>query len=389
MGKKFKTITIGVLIVVLCIGYYVYGETEKFVDSALLYENDQEISYKIINNRMIDTYIIATALYMDFNSNTIMPNTNSYPIYKKAKEYFQPYKNHQFINEFKNYVVNGDINGDAIGVLLSYDSSPNLIKLGEIDEKYRAYIFKDEEQIDKFINGLMRFYKDTNADAFFEENSQLLSISKKYLEGTVGDSKLVALIKHMEEYLNSSNFIYNKKPIEYETVITIFRPSYASFYSVCTGEKNRLITFQSLSDYTGDPYKLDINNMVENTIHELLHSYINREVSNIIDNRKELPRDKIMLTNNMMYNNMPLHRQADEYIVRAIEGRLYKSIFDEQYTFNRLLYKEINYGGFNELEKYYNHLQEYELNKKEYEDITKFLPIIIEELIAGDEDMIE
>lgn len=121
--------------------------------------------------------------------------------------------------------------------------------------------------------------------------------------------------------------------------------------------------------------------MVENTIHEYLHSYINKPVYDItIKNYVNDDIRNMDLTTNNMYKNMPIYRQLDEYLVRAIEGRIYTKVFDKEYTFNRILDKEIKYGGFESLEYVYNYLLNYE-NKDEFKDIDDFLPQIIDILI--------
>ncbi|CAH2213908.1 hypothetical protein [Tepidibacter aestuarii] len=45
---------------------------EKELDSNILFQTSEEIKYTISTNEMIDTYIIASALYMDFNSEIYM-----------------------------------------------------------------------------------------------------------------------------------------------------------------------------------------------------------------------------------------------------------------------------------------------------------------------------
>ncbi|WDV45370.1 hypothetical protein PV797_17850 [Clostridiaceae bacterium M8S5] len=353
----------------------------KGPNSNILYKTDESkgIKYTISTNKMIDTYIIASALYMDFNSNTLMPNVENHPIYKEAKEFFSPYKNHDFLKNFNKYVYNGDINGDAIGVLLSYSGTPSLEKICEVDKKYRKYIFKDDKEIELFIKGLRSFYNDTKANEFFK-NKAFSNNVKKYIEENIKESKLIELIKSMEEYLNTKDKYFGDLPIEYETVLTIYRPSMASFYSYKTKSTNKIVSFQSPNDISRNPYKLDIRNMVENVIHEYIHSYINEPIYNItISKCKDISKYYTKIINDNMYSNMPLYRQLDEYIVRAIEGRIYAHKFDEEYTFDKLLNKEIKFGGFNRLGEIYELLKIYE-KENENKTIDDFLPQLVEKL---------
>lgn len=352
------------------------------LDKKLIYEyEDKDINYKIINNEMVDTYLIATALYMDFKSDTVLLNTDEHLIYKNVKEFFIPFKNHEFLKNFDKYVFNKDINGDVIGVILSYSNDNNLEKLHDVDSKYRNGIFKDQREIDLLIEGLKSFYEDTNAKKYFEDNNELLLTANAYINDNIKNTKVIELIKTMEEYLNTKDKYYKDKKIEYEVVLTLYRPSMASFYSYQTKDTNKIINFGSVNDFTRNPYKFDINYMVENTIHEYLHSYINKPVYDItIKNYVNDDIRNMDLTTNNIYKNMPIYRQLDEYLVRAIEGRIYTKIFDKEYTFNRILDKEIKYGGFESLEYVYNYLLNYE-NKDEFKDIDDFLPQIIDILI--------
>jgi hypothetical protein len=382
----FKKVIGIVLFCSLTIFSIAYGKsdtkiTEKEVDPNILFKTGEEINYTIRTNEMIDTYIIASAVYMDFNSPVLQPNTENNAIYIRAKNLFCPYKNHNFLKDFDKYVFNGDINGDAIGVLLSYSPTPSLDKICEVDEKYRNYIFKDNAEINSFIEGLKSFYKDTNAKEFFENNKGLVNSVKSYVKYNIKDSRLIELIKSTEEYVNTKDKYFGDLPIEYETVLTIYRPSMASFYSYKTDSSNKIVTVQSPNDFTQDPYKLDINYMVENVIHEYLHSYINKPIYDITTKKcTDTSKYYSRLTNNTLYSNMPVYRQVDEYLVRAIQGRIYTQAFGEKYTFDRLLNKEIKYGGFERLEEVYNYLSNYEADRNKFPTIDDFLPELVEKL---------
>lgn len=382
----FKKIIVIFLFCSLIMFPIAYGKgetknTEKELEPNVLFKTREEIKYTISINEMIDTYIIASALYMDFNSPILMPNTENNPIYKRAKKFFTPYKSHDFLKDFDKYVFNGDINGDAIGVLLSYSPTPSLDKICKVNKKYRNYTFKDDAEIDSFIEGLKSFYKDTNAKEFFDNNQGLMNSVKSYIKYNIKDSRLIELIKSTEEYVNTTDEYFGDLPIEYETVLTIYRPSMASFYSYKTDNSNKIVTFQSPNDITRDPYKLDINCMVESAIHEYLHSYINKPIHDVTTNKcTDTSKYYSRLVNDNFYSNMPLYRQVDEYAVRAIQGRIYTQTFGEKYTFDRLLNKEIKYGGFERLEDVYNHLSNYETDRNKFATIDDFLPELVEKL---------
>lgn len=386
-NKKFvigAIIIIIVLLVIVANNINYSATSSKDINPTILFQTSKlsdEVNYTISINKMIDTYIIASALYLDFDSRIILPNTEEHSIYKKAKEFFIPYKNHSFIKSMHKYVKNGDVNGDVIGVLLSYSPTASLNKLHNVDDKYKRYLFKEDKDIEIFIRGLKDFYKDSNANKFFSCNKALDRKVKTYIQKNTKESKIIELIKSTEEYVNTKNKYFGELPVAYETVLTIFRPSMASFYSYETKNGFKIISFQSPNDISQNPYKLDICNFVENVIHEFLHSYINEPICNItISNCKDISKYYTSIVNNKMYSSMPLTRQIDEYIVRAIEGRIYSQTFGEEYAKKTIINKEIEFGGFERLGEIYNMLSNYEKDRDKYLTIDDFLPQLVEEL---------
>lgn len=144
----------------------------------------------IDHNRLIDTYIIATAISMDYDSQIILPNIEYYEIYEETKAYFKEFKTHPFIGEISNYSNGDDINGDCIGVIIAdINGEP-------VDSRYRYGVFKSQRNIDSFIEGLHKFYKDTNASKFFDEHS-LYPTVEKYIDEQIDHSKYDELKKQM------------------------------------------------------------------------------------------------------------------------------------------------------------------------------------------------
>lgn len=346
----------------------------------MIYEANDPVNYKIYSNYMMDTYIIASALYLDFNSSILLPHTESHEIYKKAKEHFLPYKDHSFLKNYDQYLNYQDINGDVIGLLLSCSNDPSLSPIHDFDDKYLQGTFKNTQAIDDFLVGLRTFYEDTQAEDFFKENSIIYEDMSTYILNNIDYTEISNLIDNTEAYVGTKEKYFGDLPIEYETIVTTFRPSMASFYALEMEKGYKIVTFQSPNDYTQNPYKYDINFMVESAIHEYLHSYINKPVADQAEliNDLMLGEDKKKFMTNPMYQNMPLNRIFDEYFVRAIEGRIYKMTFDEKTAFNTIIHKEVQYGGFNQLMGLYQELENFENRKDTYTDIDEFLPSLIE-----------
>ncbi|WP_105615284.1 DUF4932 domain-containing protein [Vallitalea okinawensis] len=378
--KTVIPVLIVIAIIVLLSTGWIHTSQKQTADSNVIYVSNDTVNYKIYTNYMMDTYIIASALYLDFNSSVLLPYTESHEIYKKAKEYFSPYKEHHFIKNFNAYVNYEDINGDVIGILLSCSNDPSLTPIHDFDDKYLQGVFKDLEVINAFLTGLKAFYEDTHAEDFFMENAKLYTDMNNYILKHIDDTQITTLISNTEAYLGTKEKYFGDSSIEYETVLTLFRPSMASFYSLKTQNGYKIVTYQSPNDFTQNPYKYDIDFMVESAIHEYLHSYINKPVAEQREHINALMTniDKKIFMKNPMYQGMPYHRIFDEYFVRAIEGRIYKETFDEKKALNTIIHKEVEYGGFNQLMGLYQELDNYEENRDTYTDMDTFLPSLID-----------
>jgi hypothetical protein len=369
---------------------------EEVMDASEKTIQEDKVQFEVTSNQMIDLYIIACALYMDFESPVLMPGGDKYDLYKAAKVHFAKYKNHEFLNEFDQYTFYGDINGDAVGVLLSYDDTGALNQLTKVQDQYRKYVFKEDQSIDVFVEGLREFYKDTDAKSFFEAHGETYADMHNFVGEALEDAKVYQLIEVMEAYIGSElkespDDIGDELEVErrYTSVLTLFRPSMASFYKVGEGHVENIIAFQSPNSFDRNPNKYDVDFMVASMIHEFLHSYINGSVESIVKNKTQNGQKSYSLTDNRMYKNMPIHRQTDEYLVRAIEGRIYTQVFGEAYAFDQLMNKEIKFGGFENLALVYNYLEKYESNREVYKSMDDFLPEVVEYLFDLVENKLE
>lgn len=156
----------------------------------------------------------------------------------------------------------------------------------------------------------------------------------------------------------------------FKAYYTIYRPGMASFF--VHGDEH--IALVSPNNIERDPYILDMNQMVSSMIHEYLHTIINDDVKEIVD---ELDIENQQIINSQIYNQMPINRQVDEYLVRAIQGKIYEKVNGKDYVFNKLLYKEIKYGGFDNLETLFNYMKYYDYNRYKYKTIVDYLPRLV------------
>ena len=76
-------------------------QKDNSISQNLVYEaSEKGIKYKVYTSRSVDTLFIVAALYSNFNGNYLMPNSDQVELFKKSKEYFLPYANHEFVRNF-------------------------------------------------------------------------------------------------------------------------------------------------------------------------------------------------------------------------------------------------------------------------------------------------
>ncbi|MCM1989462.1 DUF4932 domain-containing protein [Oceanirhabdus seepicola] len=383
--KKYSIMIIMCLLLISCSSSNGSASTAKKntnKSELVLYEHEGDINYKIYNNKMVDTYIIASALYLDFKSDRLLPDTDRYPLYIKAKEYFTPYRDHPFIQEFSEYLWYDDINSDVITILLNLSNDYKLENNIEVDQV--SYTFSNKEEIEKFIKDFKKFYEDTKAEEFLNSNSEIYLSMKEYYNNNRDKADISILLKEMESYIGVNEKI--TKTINYQTVVTPWRPFMGSFFQTDTEDKVTLYSFQSLLNYNSRNLEdYDIEQSVSTEVHEFLHFFVNKPVkdNNFIIDKFNQFSNKEELVESSLYSSMPWNRITDEYFVRAIQGRIYRNVYDEKKARHTILDKELLYGGFHYLNGIYEKLEEYENNREKYKSIDSFVPILIEELFSN------
>jgi|GEM_PF-3850185 len=355
--------------------------------NAYIYAYDGDVHYNIYSNRMIDTYLVAAALYYNFDSQFILPNAQEHELYMKAKEYFLPYKEHDFIKSFQKYTDNGDIQGDCIGILLGYYNVEEIAATHKMQKNYMNGVFKSEKEVNTFLSQLNAFYKDTKAEVFFDKNAELYLKMRNFIKSNIETMEIIRLIRETENYVGDKNKCTNSKRF-YQTIVTLYRPTMASFYSITSDSKTIITSFQSPNDYSRNPERFDINILISNTIHELLHNFINDPVKNNESLIMELAalKNKENYVMDPMYQGMPWNRIVDENFVRAIQGRIYKNVFGEKRAIEEIIDPQIRYGRFVKLGDVYKELEAYEANRNQYRTIDTFIPRLIKKLFDGQAD---
>ena len=304
----------------------------------------EDVDYKLYSSRLLDMYMIACALYFDFESDYIMPETDKQTLYKEVKAYFSPYKNHKFISNFGKYVDKEakDVNGSVVYPLMMYGLSETYYGLG-VDE-IQTTVFENGKAFNTFLTELKTFYDETNAEAFFE-NHYLI---EKDIDTYISEEIDVTLAKQLFEEMEKEVGKPDESDIHYVGVLSVFRPNMGSAYHMYMGSDTYFVLQASPNGRGKVAQEYDIKMLLNTTIHEFLHLYINDEVATLQEKINQLAQGKTKQDYaSSLYNNMPWYRIVDENLVRVIETYLYaQSYEDEEQAYKEILEPEIKAGFY-------------------------------------------
>jgi len=350
-----------------------------------VYSSDQ-LNFSIYESRLLDTYFIACALYFDFDSSNLLPDADQHNLYSDARDYFITYRDHEFIHNLGSY-VDSQYKAERGGVVLpllmhSFSDLDYGFGIGNV----QTDVFQNAEEFNLFLVHLKAFYNETNAGAFFDHaESQKAMID--YLKAEVPKSDLIELMLKMEAYTGNKTELYGESEIRYRSVVTLFRPFNASFYSFGTNDATYFIGQLSPTTDEKNPDVFSINQFIETTVHEFLHKYINQPVYELDETILELAKDKSKddyAGNNQLYQMMDWHRLVDENIVRAVETSIYADIYnDRDKAYDEIMRKEVEFGGMQHLPKLYDSLEQYENNRETYTNISSYLYELIRVLFSA------
>lgn len=332
------------------------------------------INYNMYNFKSIDLFLIAVALHDDFKGEYDLPNTDMRELYKKAKDFFMPYKSLDFVKNLGKYMDGDDVNTDYLGILLCNTDLP------QIKKQYNYGKYNKDKNAQEFVNGLQKFYKDTKAEEFFKTSDEYYDKLKQYIEAKYDKNEIAGLITDVLKYTNNKEKYYGSNIIIYNTVISLYR-SKGSFFVVNENGKINFISIQYGYAYTKDKNDdFDAENIITTSIHEYLHNFVNQPVANNMKLINQLTKGKSKMNyTSKIYYNFPWNRVTDECFVRAIEARIFKNRFGEEKAIKVILNPETK-NGFSKLKDVYNKLQQYENNRNKYKTIDDFMPELIKEM---------
>lgn len=344
-------------------------------------------NYSIYSDEIIDTYIIASILYFDFESDVLMPNLENHQLYIDTKNYFEKYNENEFIKNLGKYVDldNRDIDSNVILNLILEDilSVENIGTNGYIPN----FAFQDANEFEKFKTALYDFYYDTKAHTFFEEHRQYYDDLKVYTLANADKIPISNLFETMESYIGNRDVYFKDSSIDYVSFVTVFIPNNARFFRFGLNDRenksrNYFVALQSPNPYSPtNLMKFDFNKIIEDIIHESLHNYMNSAIyenSSLIEqlSQNKNPKDYC----SPLYYNFEWNQIVAENIVRVVETSIYKDVYgSEERAVEQILNKEILY--FNkDIKSLYNCLKVYENNRDKYNTIDDYMPELIKTL---------
>lgn len=349
--------------------------TLSYTPEGIIYKSETGPAYRVYTNKSIDTFLIAAGLYSGFNNQYILPHADERDLYKKVKSYFSPYKDHAFIKDFAKYMdSSGDVNSSYMVSLLNYTAVPELKPV--YDTSSSPIVKSKTEQ--EFLSGLRAFYNDTKAEAFFKSNEDSYQTLGKYITDNIEKSSILKLIPQVESYTGNKEKYYSGKKVVYCTVLSFYR-SVGSFYTLNSGNELNLVSIQMPYKQAYGSNDFSINNIMDTSIHEYLHNYVNAPVANqmTLINSLTAGKNKADYISSMyVAKNFAWNRISDECFVRAIEARLFKVEFGEARALDDIINPDIKYG-FLKLRSVYDKLDEYEKQRQSYPMIDDFMPELL------------
>lgn len=283
---------------------------------------------------------------------------------------FNKYKDDEIIKEFDEIVNKHSFTYDAPFCL--FLQLNNNLKVNKLDN----YVFKtrlhNDEKIYEFIDKLNRFAEKIKFINYYKKNSNLYKEMINNISKTFQKNDILKFLKDYYGYKIDKEFVVNLIP-------------FTTDGSYCCNLKNKIISCFPIFAYMKKEKLYDSNNcekqIIQNLIHEFSHSYVNSitEEQNILKNNTkffdniEEQMKKIGYSNDIQIIN--------EHIIRAIEARFIKLIYNDDEWYQKRIEKDYHMG-FIYIKNIVDSLIIYENNRTTYPTLNDFYPEIIKNIIT-------
>lgn len=324
--------------------------------------------YSVSYSGLIDLYLIACGLYFDFDSPYLFPGGVMVD-YQETIEYFSPYKDHAFIQNLGAFVdgQNANASMNVYVPLLQYALS--MKEKGECTVNVQSYVFQTDEAFYDFLEKLHQFYIDTQASAFFEQSAVHRQL-EQYIRNGMAQLPVTTYFNAVESYTGTKDQLFPGRTLHYATCLSVYKSrNNASFHQVSMDGDMYFLSYQSPLGYSGN---FHIQDMLETTVHESLHPFINPGVEQQQDLIQSLAGNKNPADyTSPIYVDMPWYRITDEAVVRAVQARIYREVEQGDETAARQLLDRQT--GVANLWLMYDSLADYESHREKYPSVNEYL----------------
>ena len=287
----------------------------------------------------------------------------------RVEQHFEQHKNHELIQFTKSIMNERGLGYDAVAWMSVYldehlNIFANVKPLTEADSRW------NNENIEKFVSLLQKFYKDVEFEKFFSDNADL------YTE-TV--NRFIPIYEQIDLnwYLN----FYGKDPNEaFLIIIGVGNGSnnYGLSLDYSNGDKKiYAIVGVWKTDDTGMPV-FDISSFLS-LLHEFNHSFVNYLTEKNKDEFRENGEKIFSFVKNQMTNQAYIRWETmlNEALVRASVIKYMKDHKFEHSIINELIKREKE-NGFLWIEELVDELENYDRQRDKYPTLESYMPRLIE-----------
>ena len=279
-------------------------------------------------------------------------------------KYFNKYKNHETVILYGELCNNVQDFSAFINLVLCYSNPPNFDNIANIENNINSLI-KQNIPYKDFINGIKRFYEDTNFEYFFESNK---SEYEELINDYMNKNNLKEYVNIVDNYLGSNTKNYT---------IAISALLMGNFGIKILTNENTTYNYSVISpfDYKENKYIFGSKfSILELLWHEISHLTINELTKNYIDQFDI--SCKIISNDFIKHFYTDIETIVNEYIIRAITIRLLEINYGEKTVEN--LIKDNIQKGFTEIESVKNYIsknceKDNKFIKEGYKELMKFV----------------
>lgn len=277
---------------------------------------------------------------------------------------FSKFEDDEVIKIFDALVEKHSFNYDApFCLFLQFD---NNLEMDEINDYVKNRLNNDNE-IYKFIDKIAEFSKRINFIDFYKKNCNLYQEMINNISGAFQKYNIKEFFKSYYGYMSDKEFIVNLTP-------------FTTNGSYCCDLNDKTVSCFPIFEQMKKEKLYDSQNhekyILQNPIHEFSHSYINpitnqygylNNTTHLFDNIREVMKKMAYPYDTHIIN---------EHIIRAIEARYIKLIYNDEEWYTNRIEQEYNLG-FIYIYNIINSLIFYENNRNIYPTFKDFYPEII------------